>query len=686
MTINLAQPFVPLLERLAEQDETAKQTVEIYLPKVRKTLRGYAAKMHKSSLDGIMLLDVVSDDMGVSPGLLKFIDGRPEIKHKSPVKSHFRKLLEVVFGTPDLGGVPVEAGFIESSLPDWMRPVWPHLAMDEGRLTTPSRHLLGLLLYVVAAYSPTSLRQLMVELAEELSEAVRVIYDSPAWKQMYFHLSKLRCALKLAEPRCGRVRSLPFEEWPPTLRKQWTEFEGLALLGPNQSLIKMAKKHKLKVLKLGASSLHNYREAVARALRIMPWKNDLRLEDLLRVTEVEAEGGGRQKRWINELVEVYRLDQQKASDKKSEGSDTTTFVSFICALKAMASYFGLFAEKQDFHAGYNPRSDKETRDRKRQVKKAAYTQDFIDGEIEKLNKKFRRIIETGSYATNAKDLRLCVFFVAFLTMRFMGFRQQAIRNCKLHENIIFGSRGKSITFQWPTWLVKTKRPILIELERGTDKTHELMIDVLFLYKEHVYPLIEKKQAYDLGGQFFVRLGRGSRQFVSFKGHSNFWEWFSTASLEFLPLKGKVPGRKEGMHPHFLRGFASDWLRKYGLSAEDIADLMSISERTLKEYYFSKDLPVNTRSSLNNLQMKRMEKEALQGGGLQLELVAGQLAGKILEAIDKQSSIGGGRRRSGPSRRGTAKLELDVTALLEQEVAELKKQNAELLRQQSSPGT
>lgn len=278
----------------------------------------------------------------------------------------------------------------------------------------------------------------------------------------------------------------------------------------------------------------------------------------------------------------------------------------------------------------------------------------------------------------------------------MGFRQQAIRSCLIDDHLKFGPRGESVTFEWPKELVKTKRPIKITLEKRIDKTHELLIDVLTKYKEHVYPHIETKGS--LGGQFFVSPSHGGR-FVVFRTHINFYQWFCNASLEFLLLKGKVKGRRQGMHPHFLRGFAIDWLLGYGLSAAEVGDLMNISEKTVLEIYASKERPVNTRSALNSLQVKRLERAALEGDSSRVDLVAEVLAEKVLdvleEAVDGRGRSAAGRAKNGRRGRrrkrkaraaGGSRLdsEAEVTSLKSENTA-LREEN-ERLRRQHTPET
>jgi hypothetical protein len=278
----------------------------------------------------------------------------------------------------------------------------------------------------------------------------------------------------------------------------------------------------------------------------------------------------------------------------------------------MAAYEGMFKQRESFHKAYNPKPDKTTMNNRREEKKNAYTREFIDGKIECLKSEFVGIVKSGSFKSSRRDMRLCLFFIALITARFMGVRQQALRDCIMGVNIIFGRDRSRIAFEWPRTKVKNKRAIRIELVRGRDKTHQLLIDMLYLYKNYVYEYIKENQGVELNGQFFVKYNRAGK-FITFKNHTTFSEWFSEGSKEFMDLQGKIKGRKRGINPHFLRGFAADWLLDFGLSYEDVADLMNISVRTLQTHYAGKDRPVNTRSALDNLQRKRIEQESAKTG-------------------------------------------------------------------------
>ncbi len=673
--MDLSHPLVPLLEILAEQGGEAKKTISGYFPKVRAVLRDYTAVTKKASLDKLTILDVISDTsakVDLSPDLVKFIDEVSHRKDKDQIKSQIKGLLEVIFGSAYEEGVAVETSFVKSMLPEWMLGIWGHLPKNGDGLSPKSRHLLGILLHVVASHKASTAAALMVEMSDHLSEVIRDSYESRVWKTLDAGMSQLRKKLELTKPQEGREKSLSLERWPPTLRREWEAFEKMAEAGPSEQLLKDAHTHHVSLKQLEASTLRTYFEKVAAALYAIAWNSDLGLRDLLLIKSITVTEDGTSKEKLgNELIEDYRKQQQEPKTLgKAAGKDSQAFIALISVLKTMAGYHNLFTLREEFKAVYKAKADEETRRERREKEKAGYTQEFIDGEVERLHEDFQQIVGAKSFAVDEESLSLCLFFIAFITMRYMGCRQQAIRNCKDGCNIIFGSKGETITFYWPKAMVKTKRPISITLDKSVDKTHEMLINALWRFRQHVYPHIRKNQGQDLDGQFFVKADAAGR-FICFKTHTNFYQWFSNASLKFLPLKGKIKGRKEGIHPHFLRGFAVDWLLGYGLSMAEVADLMNISEKTVRESYAGKETPVHTRSALNSLQRKRLEKETLQGGGIQMELVAEQVAGKVVKAMNKSAPAVKPAQDAG-EREYIAKLEAAVAALTE-EVAMLRQQ-------------
>jgi hypothetical protein len=671
MHIELSQPIISLLEKLKTQEEENKRDIEIYLPKVKRILEGYAVDMKKVSLNKLTLLDVVNintNEVGLDLRLIKYIHSLSTPKNKKSVKSHIRRLIKVIFKS-EIEGLAVGKNFIEALLPEWMKGLWLCLPKNKDGLTNKSRHVLGILLHVAAEQQVSTIEALMVDKANHISDTAREIYESAVWSKMDSSFSTLRKKLGLIKPRAGKKRSLPFEEWPQTFREQWIAFKKRAEAGPSEELLKVATEYDVTIERLEGSSLLTYYDVLAVGLYIIQWEGDLKLEDLLRLRKLKkGEISNAKKKWVNDLIEGYRIYQREIqTDAKAAGKNSSTYITFINVLKTMAAYEGIFEQREKFNNAYNPKPDNETRDKRREEKKEAYSQEFTDSKIKSLKGEFVKIVKSRSFKSSRRDMRLCLFFIALLTARFMGVRQQALRACTIGINIIFGNVRREITFKWPRIKVKNKRPISIELVRNRDKTHELLIDMLYLFKNYVYEYIKENQGTELKGQLFVKFNIAGK-FIPFDNHKTFSQWFSEGSKEFMGLQGKIKGRKQGINPHFLRGFAADWLLDFGISDEDVADLMCISVKTLRTSYASKNRAVNTRPALDNLQMKRRERESLRAG-TEVALIQGsvnlegrgnndfavQLVDKVVQAITKRTPSSKERKRINHLKSENAKL-------------------------------
>jgi hypothetical protein len=81
-----------------------------------------------------------------------------------------------------------------------------------------------------------------------------------------------------------------------------------------------------------------------------------------------------------------------------------------------------------------------------------------------LGQEFDRIVKAGSFKREVADRALyealadfnfCGYYVALLVLRFLGHRQQCLRDCKIGENITFNRDG-SITLFWPKDKIKNR--------------------------------------------------------------------------------------------------------------------------------------------------------------------------------------------------------------------------------------
>jgi hypothetical protein len=74
-------------------------------------------------------------------------------------------------------------------------------------------------------------------------------------------------------------------------------------------------------------------------------------------------------------------------------------------------------------------------------------------------------------------MRLCLFYPQFLTMRLMGYRQQAIRKCVAGGNISFLPDG-TVILHFMKREVKNKRELHMEIRPTEGGIHERLRTVL----------------------------------------------------------------------------------------------------------------------------------------------------------------------------------------------------------------
>jgi hypothetical protein len=611
--MDVSQPFKFTLKEIAESHPDKKDKLLDRLKRVNAVLADFAREIEGVHLDKLPILAVCDPNKNINADFKNYIERRNSPRDKDPVKTHLKRLIEALPWEDSTSNNENEDQ-MESSLPEFMRPLWPLLPKKWGALTLTGRTILTILLRVADINKVSSYKTLFLELSDSVTFEIRDNYNSDRWASLDTMIITLRRKLGLTL-RPKKKGALAFERWPPTLKKQWLIFEEQALNGPSDGIALMGRQNKYKFKKLRKSSIDNLRKHLAKALSIIPLSADLSLEDLLRLKRLKvSENGNRCYKEANSLVDAFRESERKlVTNHKRCGYDSSSFSQFIDALCCVAVYNGFFLLRKSFKEAYRVSLDLESKQKIKAQKKKAYSRDFIDGHITTLRERFLQIVKLGTFKSNRKDMRFCMFYVIFITLRHMGFRQELLRQCALGSNLILGKNARTLTFEWPPELVKNNRHIYIPLDRKVDQAFELVFEAISTFIYRVYPYLQGAQAENLEGQLFVKMTRGGR-FARFKNHSDFNVFFGNATKAFLPLKGLVPGRKGGINPHFLRGFATDWLLDYGLSYAQVADLIGISEVTLRREYEDPHRRRSARPALNKIQEESERQQRLFGEG------------------------------------------------------------------------
>jgi hypothetical protein len=609
--------------------------------KVKGVLKDYAAR-RELTLAKLTLLHLCNDRnrTALNSSLNAFIDKLPKSRsYKSELKSRLRRILKALSAAPDREATTLEPTplpipeILHKLLPALPRQgycpgsVMKSMSCTAGDrllarpLTDRGQQTLAVLIQVVEEYEITDLDTLFFKHRAELWRTIRLMLPPRVWKSVRVCLST--AFKRLGYSACPAPKQhLDYHEWPPTLRKQFDRLKEFAPYGIDHDLelTKQAIKYEVDVVPLKKSTLKNYELALSAGLfhilsRLNNKPADIDVRDLLRLQKAPSkETGARDSRKVNPLVEHYhRRELERTSKPTASSICTGAFSLFINAVRVVALYNGYFELNSKFMKVYRLKIDKKERRAKKIAKKDTFDLAWIDTEIARMLTEFRRIVKERSFRFESKtkislpheryrDMRFCLFFVILVTLRYMGHRQQSLRSCEIGrgKNVEFLADG-SIHFNWKSELVKTDVELDQIIEEWEHQTHEIMREVLTTYYWMIYrPYILKHSATGPNGQIlvanqlFVYIDRAG-QFRRFtadderKFGARFKEW----SFEFMEYGGRANLIVQGLHPHYFRGLAADWMvNEYKVPLEKAAEYFGITATTLVKEY----LRVNPKKS------------------------------------------------------------------------------------------
>lgn len=607
-TLDLSKPFTALvMERDAER---ADLRLESTLNKVGTTLTGYAESLGKTK-DELTLLEICVNNKVLHPRLERCAPVLAQEKeYRGQNLSRIRKLVKSL----DWGDDEGEAGYggtIEEQLPDHLRQIWclfarvlirkvrrgvseeDRQAFYKFRATLPlsdnSMSLVASLLRVSTELGVTDNRRLFEECRKNIVKDLKAHNPPNRWlvsvSMLYDLREEVREYLGYEVERPPRI-TLHLEELPEPLRTQVLTFERRAREGFGEDVkikVTARKRYQLNLRRLSPCAVQTHitnlllglgyilRETVCETLDI---------RDLLKLEEREAEeDGGDDPEYYNPLVDIYKTREAgRTSVHKEEGFDSETFVLFLRAVAAVAAYNGFLRPRKQFLQEYRTSVDVPTRDRLKGRKKEVFDLEWLDGQIELLKAKFHSIAESGSFKYSRegslsrrarRDLNLCMFYVVLVALRFLGVRQQCVRDCIAGENIKFGKK-KALTFEWKTDEVKNGKGVKHRLNmQEHDIVLGILIDAVWTYYKKIYPHITGRddslpqefraaQRKSVAGQFFLRVGRFTCH--PFENVSRFAHWFKDMGHLYLDFGGRLGEDGVRLHPHLLRALYGDWLQ------------------------------------------------------------------------------------------------------------------------------
>ena len=635
-----SEPLVPLLELETKGGRHPKLAKAF--ERVRRALKHYA-RATRTGYEELTLGDV-SDGRGrLSPAFTEFLEGLKPFtaKQRSPeereagypllreyqeqVRSGLRAIIEHFSGT-DAGRrkrVPER-----DELPEFLLPVWDALPKVEGRPTDSAGILLLALMAVVDRYGLDEYEPLFSDLTREVRLALRdEEEDASRWDYLEAQHSEVKGRLGLRSSR-SPVRQDPIRDFPEPLKSECALFRKRAVEGvEDAALLDRAREKKVNLERRKPDVVRTMLYTLRAAMEVIKPAEPFGIRDLMGLEEVEIEEEGQiRKQKRSRPVDIFRAQQRDLeSPTKRVTYDSVQFDNFLIYIKTVANYNGLFRLREEFSGAYGGqnglRLDTEKQQQKRDEKKEAYPREWLDSEVQRLGIEFRRIVRARSFdpghdgllsEEQARDVRLCLFYLAFVTLRHLGLRQQALRKLSINEsgwNVRFEGGGKAgfskITFHWRAKEVKNKRPVTLPLVKGRHQaTHGPLFEAYELYYRRVYPFIQRREALPLDGQLLAMPTLNGTH-GRFRGldkctHQDFAQFFQRAGREFLRRKQRSNGQLWEVNPHFMRAAAADWLWNFGLTTGEIAALLAIEEDTLKEHYLDPNIGPNTAPILDRL--------------------------------------------------------------------------------------
>ena len=560
-------------------------------------------------------------------------------QERSRIKRIVREVVQLFSESQDVGDIVDVVG-----VPEFLVQVIDLLSGKNADL------LLRSFLHVTAEYNLTSLEDLFVDHVSAVSIAIKQLGPPNQIAVATSEYQQLRKHFGFSGVRKAK-QSVDLEQFPSPLKEECATMlrDAPRGLDADRHLRKPAAKLGLNLEPIKESTLKTYLQGISTGIGNIQPPDNFGIRDLLTICPKGCGlPGHNSKENHNYYVDIFR---EKESDRetahKSAGYDSGVFFSFINGVKAVGTFNGHFDLLKSFSEAYKVQLDNRTKKQIKEKKKRVFGPQWIDSEVYRLWLEFKEIVKKKSFVidperTNLEEacraMRLCIFFVLLVVLRYTGLRQQALRDCRLGENIQLPKRGKLI-LAWDKEKVKQCRDILICLDRGLDHAQfGLLIETLDLYNDFIYSYIVENAGEDLRGQFFVRVGHDNR-FYAFdpEGHADFYQLFQRHGYEFLNYGGRLKEHPQGLNPHFFRGFAMDWLvYRLKVTLNNAAEFFGVSPKTLSGIYLMKDRPSDSEPALHEIRQNSVEQQNPYKA--ELALKDQKLSDRMLEEAIKHASF------------------------------------------------
>jgi hypothetical protein len=626
----LNRQFALAVEEACDRD---KQLKRVY-SKTHALFEDYA---HSTgiSVNKLLIIHICDQRGTIRPALERHVlEVYPlSCKSRSSYLSNVKRLIKAIIkhcaDTPS----EISKALLEKEIPEYILPALGFLARKTGfqngrnysaekRLQAPyseaGEYVLLAMLNIHERFEPKSLHALLVELNYDLIRELRKL-SRPKFCSYRSYLHKLRKALGLPQPE-RETHSVPVERMLEPLRTELRTYQSLALnFGESKSpedqliedlFVEAAADYEIELDNKKPSTIKEtirvFQNFYGRVLPLIQARGltSISIKDFLLIQEEKREILGKEvtHSFNYFIADVRRKDRDKSTRYKRRGFDSQRFRLLVTTVKIIGVFNGFFPLIEDFRKAYSKINlDEWLIDQRREVKKRVYSIEYLDGEIERLKSKFERIVKEKSYIIKPgnrleahRNFNLCLFYVVFVLMRLLSYRQQCVRHCVFGRNIIFLKDG-SIILQWSKDEVKNKKPIKITLKpEMSDGVWGPVIHALNLYKKTIYSHMvrrcrEENRLDAIEGQFFLHLNFESH-FIRFKKDDapTFSDWFATYADHFLILPDEAIELDISVNPHHLRGTCMDWLFSLGMNEYEISLMTGTEPGTIRRRYFSKN--------------------------------------------------------------------------------------------------
>lgn len=632
--IDLSQPFHNLI-RDSQREHPELHLVQA-LSKVNAPLNSYAAELGMT-VDELTLIHICTGSEYLHPDLITHIEGLALTRaYKGQHRSRLKTLVSALL-CEEQRDADGQTNFtaLSEELPESLRCIWPLLPRHSSclpispcdgdwsesyllyRSTLPLSPIgVCLILAILKVWNESSfidVEELLEKNAGLVIDRIRHDSKSAQWstarRGFYTVRERVRDQLEYAVIP-PQPATLAVDELPEPLRTQVQLYQERARFGFKSGInikVTARMKYDLELERHSEVTIKNYTLSICLGVGHIPRKmygETLDIKDLLRLAPREIE--------IDEvigselyqpLLEDYRVRELcRSSLRKREGFDSRTFINYVWALLTVAAYNGCLGLRKQFIKDYKLLPDNKSGDQYKLEKIKMFDRVWLEGQIQRLRVRFNHIAAEGPFKSGEggkltkaarRDLNLCLFYVALVTLRYLGVRQQCVRDCVVGENIIFGAR-MAVTFEWTEDETKNAKGIRHRLSKQKhQEVLETLIEAVCTYHKKIYSylsgspgsnqpasLLEARRI-AAAGQFYLK-GTWSGLYVPFTSESDFYNWFREKAAAYLDFGDKFDEKILPLNPHLLRAMFGDWLRfdlKYsrGQTAQMAGDTEQVFE-------------------------------------------------------------------------------------------------------------